>query len=194
MNTNNLFTNLEEYAKTNNVPIMQPGGINYIMEFIKEKNIKTVLEIGTAIGYSALKMSSVGAKVTSIERDEVRYNEAVKNVNKSEYEVDLIYGDALEVEVNGLYDLILIDAAKGKNKEFLDKYVNNLKENGFILIDNMDFHGLVGKSNIITKRRIRSLVKKIESFIDYMNNQSEFNVTKIEVGDGLYLLERKSNE
>lgn len=194
MNMNNLFASLEEYARVNNVPIMQPGGINYIMEFIKEKKIKTVLEIGTAIGYSALKMSSVGAIVTSIERDEVRYNEAVKNVNASEYKVNLIFGDALDVEVSGLFDLILIDAAKGKNKEFLDKYKVNLSNNGYILIDNMDYHGLVGKSNEILKRRTRSLVRKIENFIEYMNTQDEFKVTKIEVGDGLYLLERNNNE
>ena len=87
--------------------------------------------------------------------------------------------------------VVTTDTQKFKgNKEFLDKFKSNLNENGYIIIDNMDFHGLVGKSMTIEKRRLRSLVKKIENFIKYMEEQTEFKVTKIDKGDGLYLLER----
>lgn len=194
MNTNSFFSVIEEYAEKENVPIMKKDSIDYLLEFIRKNNIKDVLEIGSAIGYSALKISTTGANVTTIERDEERYKIAVENINKSNYknQINIILSDALDVNLTEKYDLIFIDAAKGKNKEFIDKFKKNLKTNGFIIIDNMDFHGLVGKSSEIKKRRLRSLVRKIESFIEYMENQIEFKVTKINVGDGLYLLERNN--
>ena len=194
MNTNSFFSVIEEYAEKENVPIMKKDSIDYLLEFIRNNNIKDVLEIGSAIGYSALKISTTGANVTTIERDEERYKIAVENINKSNYknQINIILSDALDVNLTEKYDLIFIDAAKGKNKEFIDKFKKNLKTNGFIIIDNMDFHGLVGKSSEIKKRRLRSLVRKIESFIEYMDNQIEFKVTKINVGDGLYLLERNN--
>lgn len=196
MNTDSFFSKIEEYALKENVPILRKEGVEFLLNFIEEKHIKTALEIGTAVGYSALKMSSKGVSVTSIERDINRYNTAKENVSISPYKdkITLVLGDALEVKIEGKFDLIFIDAAKGKNKEFLNTYKNNLNNNGYILIDNMLFHGLVGKSNEIKKRRIRSLVRKIEDFISYMDNQTEFKVTKINVGDGLYLLERINNE
>lgn len=194
MNTNSFFSVIEEYAEKENVPIMKKDSIDYLLEFIRKNNIKDVLEIGSAIGYSALKISTTGVNVTTIERDEERYKIAVENINKSNYknQINIILSDALDVNIPEKYDLIFIDAAKGKNKEFIDKFKKNLKTNGFIIIDNMDFHGLVGKSSEIKKRRLRSLVRKIESFIEYMENQIEFKVTKINVGDGLYLLERNN--
>ncbi len=194
MNTNSFFSVIEEYAEKENVPIMKKDSIDYLLEFIRKNNIKDVLEIGSAIGYSALKISTTGANVTTIERDEERYKIAVENINKSNYknQINIILSDALDVNISEKYDLIFIDAAKGKNKEFIDKFKKNLKTNGFIIIDNMDFHGLVGKSSEIKKRRLRSLVRKIESFIEYMEDQTEFKVSKINVGDGLYLLERNN--
>lgn len=194
MNTNSFFSVIEEYAEKENVPIMKKDSIDYLLEFIRKNNIKDVLEIGSAIGYSALKISTTGANVTTIERDEERYKIAVENINISNYknQINIILSDALDVNISEKYDLIFIDAAKGKNKEFIDKFKKNLKTNGFIIIDNMDFHGLVGKSSEIKKRRLRSLVRKIESFIKYMEDQTEFKVSKINVGDGLYLLERNN--
>lgn len=194
MNTNSFFSVIEEYAEKENVPIMKKDSIDYLLEFIRKNNIKDVLEIGSAIGYSALKISTTGANVTTIERDEERYKIAVENINISNYknQINIILSDALDVNISEKYDLIFIDAAKGKNKEFIDKFKKNLKTNGFIIIDNMDFHGLVGKSSEIKKRRLRSLVRKIESFIEYIEDQTEFKVSKINVGDGLYLLERNN--
>ena len=170
---------------------MQKESLNYLISFIKQHDIKSVLEVGTAIGYSTILIKEVVNNITSIERDEERYNIAVKNVELSNLNnITLIKADALDITITDKFDLIFIDAAKGKNKEFLDKFKSNLNENGYIIIDNMDFHGLVGKSMTIEKRRLRSLVKKIENFIKYMEEQTEFKVTKIDKGDGLYLLER----
>ncbi len=191
MKFNDLISDMERFAKKENVPIMQKESLDYLISFIKQHDIKSVLEVGTAIGYSTILIKEVVNNITSIERDEERYNIAVKNVELSSLNnITLIKADALDITITDKFDLIFIDAAKGKNKEFLDKFKSNLNENGYIIIDNMDFHGLVGKSMTIEKRRLRSLVKKIENFIKYMEEQTEFKVTKIDKGDGLYLLER----
>lgn len=191
MKFNDLISDMERFAKKENVPIMQKESLDYLISFIKQHDIKSVLEVGTAIGYSTILIKEVVNNITSIERDEEKYNIAVKNVELSNLNnITLIKGDALDITITDKFDLIFIDAAKGKNKEFLDKFKSNLNENGYIIIDNMDFHGLVGKSMTIEKRRLRSLVKKIENFIKYMEEQTEFKVTKIDKGDGLYLLER----
>lgn len=191
MKFNDLISDMERFAKKENVPIMQKESLDYLISFIKQHDIKSVLEVGTAIGYSTILIKEVVNNITSIERDEERYNIAVKNVELSNLNnITLIKADALDITITDKFDLIFIDAAKGKNKEFLDKFKSNLNENGYIIIDNMDFHGLVGKSMTIEKRRLRSLVKKIENFIKYMQEQTEFKVTKIDKGDGLYLLER----
>lgn len=191
MKFNDLISDMERFAKKENVPIMQKESLDYLISFIKQHNIKSVLEVGTAIGYSTILIKEVVNNITSIERDEERYNIAVKNVELSNLNnITLIKADALDITITDKFDLIFIDAAKGKNKEFLDKFKSNLNENGYIIIDNMGFHGLVGKSMTIEKRRLRSLVKKIENFIKYMEEQTEFKVTKIDKGDGLYLLER----
>ena len=81
--------------------------------------------------------------------------------------------------------MVIIDAAKSQNRRFLDKFKNNIKDNGIIIIDNLDFHGYVGKSSEIKSRNLRQMVRKIEKFIDYLNNQNEFDVEYIEVGDKL---------
>ena len=191
MKFNNLISDMERFAKKENVPIMQKEGLEFLISFIKEHDVKSVLEVGTAIGYSTILIKEAVNNITSIERDEKRYDIAVKNVELSNLNnITIIKGDALDINITDKFDLIFIDAATGKNKEFLDKFKSNLNENGYIIIDNMDFHGLVGKSMTIEKRRLRSLVKKIENFIKYMEEQTEFKVTKIDKGDGLYLLER----
>ena len=188
---NNLFLQMEEYAALNNVPIMKKDAIEYIVNFIKENNLKSVLEIGTAIAYSTLKMSMVSDNVTSIERDSERLIKAYEYIKESnQNNINIIEGDALEVEINNKYDFILIDAAKSQNIKFINKYKNNLNTNGYIFIDNVDFHGLVGKSSEIKSRNLRALVRKIEEFLVYLDNQNEFKVTKINKGDGLICLER----
>ena len=126
-----MYKEMEEYAKLNGVPIMMKDGIEYLCNYIKEHNIKNILEVGTAIGYSAIVMASLSPDITitTIERDEERYMLAVNNVKKYhlENQINLIFGDASEVEVSGEYDLIFIDASKGHNIEFFnrDKAITN---------------------------------------------------------------------
>ena len=164
---------MEKYAKEYNVPIIEKDSIKFIMKYIKLNNVKSILEIGTAIGYSTILMASsnVGVTVTSIERDEKRYMEAVKNVKKCglEKNIELVYQDALDVNLAGRsYDLIFIDAAKAQYIKFFEKFSNYLNPGGVIISDNINFHGLVGNRNGDMSKNLNSLVSKLENYIDIL--------------------------
>lgn len=181
---------IKDYAKDNNVPIMMDDGINFLTTFIIKHQTINILEIGTAIGYSAIMMALASpiVKITSIERDRERYLEAVKNVKKFNLEdrITLIYNDAINVELNDKYDLIFIDAAKGKNKEFFKKFSKNLNNDGYIITDNINFHGYVKKDESeIKTRNLRGLVRKIKDYIIFLEENEEFKTVFHEVGDGI---------
>ena len=180
---------IEEYDKENNVPIMLPDGIEFLIEYIKENNIKNILEIGTAIGYSSIRMSLIDKdiKVTTIERDEKRYIEAKKNIKKFnlENQIELIYGDALELDITGKYDLIFIDAAKSQYIKFFEKYEQNLNKKWVIISDNLNFHGLTHTKETIESRNLRGIVRKLNNYIDYLKNNNKYITTFYEIGDGI---------
>ena len=189
-----LIEKIRDYGIKNDVPIMSEETISTIEKIIKENNIKTILEIGTAIGYSTICFASTNIdKITSIERDKVRYEIAKKNVLESNLNnIELIFDDALNVNIDSIYDMLIIDAAKSQNGRFLDKFKNNIKDSGIIIIDNLDFHGYVGKSSEIKSRNLRQMVRKIEKFLDYLDNQDEFDVEYIEVGDRICVCKRRN--
>ncbi len=181
---------IKQYAKENNIPIMLDDGINFLTTFIIKHQIKNVLEIGTAIGYSAIMMTlaSPNVKVTSIERDHERYLEALRNIKKLNLEdrITLIYNDAEQVELKDKYDLIFIDAAKGKNMAFFKKFSRNLTDNGYIVTDNINFHGYVAKDESeIHTRNLRGLVRKIKEYIAFLKENPDFHTDFYEVGDGV---------
>lgn len=180
---------IKKYAKEENVPIMQPTGIKFMQEFIKRKNIKSILEIGSAIGYSAIMMAltSKDITITTIERDEERYLEAVKNIKKLHLEdrITIIYKDALDIEINSKYDLIFIDAAKGQNRKFFEKFSRNLNPSGYIITDNINFHGFVGHKDQVRNRNLRQLVGKIEKYIDFLKENEIYHTDFYDVGDGV---------
>ena len=189
---------MEQYAAEYNVPIIEKESIAFIMKFIKTNNIKDILEIGSAIGYSSILMATVSdaVKITTIERDETRYMECLKNVKKCgmQDKIDVVCQDALEVNLSGVaYDLIFIDAAKGHYTKFFEKYKYFLKPGGVIISDNLKFHGHVGNRNNIASRNLKQLVGKIENYIDFLKNNEEFETKFYDVGDGLSVSIRKSD-
>ena len=188
--------NIKEYAKNENIPIMQDEGIEFLTSFIEKKQIKNILEIGTAIGYSAIMMARVDKNIhiTTIERDEVRYLEALKNIKKFglEERITLIFNDALNVEINDKYDLIFIDAAKGKNIEFFNHFEKNLDSDGYIITDNMDFHGYVEMpEEELPSKNIRGIVRKIKDYIYFLENNMVYKTTIYKIGDGIAVTERR---
>lgn len=187
---------IEEYAKENNVPIMMKDGIEFLTNYIKENNVKRVLEIGSAIGYSAIRMALVDKdiKVTTIERDTNRYNEAVKNIKEFnlENQIEIINADALEYTTDKQFDLIFIDAAKAQYIKFFEKYKTNLKQNGTIISDNLDFHGLVKNPELTSNRNTKQLVRKINTYIEFLKENKEFKTEFISLGDGIGISKRQS--
>ena len=188
---------LEEYAKINNIPIMQKDCILYLINYIKENNIKNILEIGSAIGYSSIMMASINSdiRITTIERDKDRYDLAVFNIKKYnlDKQINIIYGDAVDTDITGMYDLIFIDAAKGKNVFFFEKYKNNLVKRGTIITDNLSFHGLVEDSDLVKTKNQRGIVNKIKDFISFLDNNEEFATEYIPVGDKIAISKRRSD-
>ena len=190
-----MLEEIEKYALDNRVPIMMKDGIDYLCNFIKDNNVKKILEIGSAIGYSAIKMALVDdeIKITTIEKDRERYDVAVLNIEKFNLEdrIKIIFGAALDTEINGEYDLIFIDASKGNNINFFNKYSRNLKKKGIIITDNLLFHGLVRDESLIKTKNQRGIVRKIKQFIEFLDNNSEFETEYLDIGDGIAISRRK---
>jgi len=187
---------IKKYALDNKVPIMQDDGIDFLTTFIVKKQINSVLEIGTAIGYSSIMMAlaNPNLKITTIERDRDRYLEAVKNIKKFNLEdrITLVFSDALDTNIEGMFDMIFIDAAKGQNIKFFEKYETSLNDNGFIITDNMNFHGLVDKVEAeIESRNLRALVRKIRDYRTFLLNNQNYSVEFFNIGDGIVVASKK---
>ena len=187
---------IKEYAKLENIPIMMDDGIEFLTSFIEKKGIKNILEIGTAIGYSAIMMAMVSKDIhiTTIERDEIRYMEALKNIKKMNLEdrITLIFNDALNIELENKFDLIFIDAAKGKNIEFFNHFEKNLEIDGYIITDNMLFHGYVEMDEEdIPSKNILKIVRKIKEYIYFLENNMIYKTVIYKIGDGISVTERR---
>ena len=184
-----MLNRLEEYAKQNKIPIMEKEGINFLIEYIKKHNIKSILEIGSAVGYSAINMALVDndINVTTIERDSNRYLEAVQNIKEFDLDdqIKIIKADAFDVKVDKKYDLIFIDAAKAQYIKFFEKFKANLNEDGVIITDNLNFHGLTDNVDNIKSKNLKSLVKKINNYVEFLKNNNEYTTEFINIGDGI---------
>lgn len=186
---------IKREAIETNIPIVQDDTLRFMEELISSHKLFSILELGSATGYSAISMALIDEKIniTTIERDIVRYNKAVENINKMNLmdRINILNEDALLIDIKELYDFIFIDAANTKNKEFLEKYKNNLKPDGYIVIDNMNFHGYVGNSQNIESKSLRKMVEKIEAFREYLSIQEEFDAEILNIGDGIAVLKRR---
>jgi len=187
---------IEKKAIENNIPIIQKEGLLFITNYIKENNVKHILEIGSAVGYSAIKMALIdeNIKITTIERDIDRYNEAVNNIKLVglDNRIKIYNEDALEYIDTNKYDLIFIDAAKAQYIKFFEKYKSNLNNNGVIISDNLKFHGFVENPELTNNRNTKQLARKIKSYIDFLKTNTEFQTTFYELGDGISISKRKN--
>lgn len=195
-----LFSSFEEemrtYAINNHVPIISDAGLDYLVTVLKGRKVSNILELGTAIGYSASIMSRVsGAMVTTIERDEGMVEIASKNILKQglENKIRIIYKDALEAfddVKDRTYDLIFIDAAKGQYKKFFSMYQKLLAPNGVIVCDNLNFHGMVAVNQETLSRGVRGLVRKLRSFKVFLESNISFKTKFSDIGDGMSISSR----
>lgn len=186
---------IQKFAIKNEVPIMQDEGSDFICKYIEENNIKRILEIGSAIGYSSIKFAKLrdDIHVTTIEIDFDRFMAARKNFedNNLTDRIEIIHGDALAEKIDGKFDLIFIDAAKAQYIKFFEKFKDNLSENGVIVSDNLSFHGMVEDLSLTHNYSTIKLVKKIRKYIDFLKTNQEFDTEFFKIGDGVSVSKRK---
>ncbi|MBN3490591.1 class I SAM-dependent methyltransferase [Acholeplasma equirhinis] len=183
------LSEFKAYCLENKIPIITDEALNFIQELIKEKDVKNLLEIGTAYGYSAICFSSERTQVDTIEYDEVRYNEAKKWVNHFNANVNLILADAKIYEgLNKQYDLIFIDGAKASYQVFFDKYQKYLKPGGMIVCDNINFHNLTMDKT--RSRSTKNMIKKLGLFKTFLETTEDFLTEWYDIGDGVTVTTR----
>ena len=196
---NEIIEEMERYAEANNVPILEKDSIIFIKKLINQFNLNKVLEIGTAIGYSAILMSTANeyVEVTTIENDDKRYREALNNVKACglDKRIDIVFNDAMDVNLAGLkYDLIFIDAAKSQYIKYFEKFKNYLNPGGIIVTDNLKFHGFVNNKDKIESKNVKGIVEHLEEYIDFLNNNDDYTTKYFDVGDGLSVTYVKNDE
>ncbi len=186
---------LEAYALEHNIPIMQEEGLDFLLQYIKEHQVKHILEIGAAIGYSAIRMALLSPDITvvTVERDPARYQEAIKNIKAFglEKQITIYHMDAFDLKLDETFDFIFIDAAKAQYIKFFEKFKQNLATNGTILSDNLNFHGLTKEPDKIESKNLRALVRKINNYTDYLKTNEEFTTTFYNLGDGIAVSRRR---
>ncbi|MCA0986156.1 O-methyltransferase [Guptibacillus algicola] len=195
-----LIEEMEQYARDYNIPIMEQTSLDVMLQIMSFLNPDRILEIGAAIGYSAIRMAQVvpEAEIVTVERDEERYNEAVSNVEKAGYShrIKVLLGDAFElseeIKSHGPYQSLFIDAAKGQYKRFFDEFYDGLQPEGVIFSDNILFRGLVAEEEV-EEKRFRSMVKKLRQYNEFLMSHPDLDTTIYPIGDGLAVSKRKNS-
>ena len=189
---------IEKYALETQVPIIRKSMqslLKFLLAFAKPKNI---LEVGTAIGFSALLMdeySPEGCHITTIEKYEKRIPIARENIRRAGKEdcITLIEGDALEV-MAGLepgYDFIFMDAAKGQYIHFLPEVLRLLKKGGLLVSDNVLQDGDIIESRFAVTRRNRTIHKRMREYLYELTHNEELQTAVLPIGDGITVSVKK---
>ena len=186
----NKLEEIKQKALENHIPIIMDDTLEVIGKKLKENPPKRILEIGAAVGYSAMCFSEFladGGKIDTIERDEERIKEAKINFKNVEVEekIKLYEGDAVEIlpTLNEKYDMVFIDAAKGKYPFFLKEALRMINENGIIFADNILYKGYVMSD--YNKHKQRTAVRNLREYIKEVSENPNLETEILEVGDGL---------
>jgi len=185
-----LIKEMECYAGENHVPIIQPEVARFLSFIIKVKGVKRILEVGTAIGYSAVVMHKAagGCSIATIERNEDMAKKAYENIEKAglEEDIKIMQGEAEEVlkNMDEKFDLILLDAAKGQYLEFFGECDRMLNKGGIIFADNVLFRGMVATNELVIRRKI-TIVKRMRKYLKYMSENENYDTSVLPLGDGV---------
>lgn len=188
---------LENFAGRNHVPIIQPEVARLILVLGNVLKPKNILEVGTAIGYSALLLSSVlepGGRIDTIDRYELMVERAKENIKKAgkEETINIITGDAADVLrcLDKKYDMIFLDAAKGQYPEFLPDCMRMLNKGGLLVSDNVLYKGMVANDELVVRRK-KTIVKRMREYLDFICKSDELETSIIPLGDGVAVSYRK---
>lgn len=190
--SSNILQTLEQYAKEHHIPIIQPEVAQFIRVILNIKKPKNILEIGTAIGYSAIVMAETidDVKIITIERRDDMIDIAKKNIRKAGYEnrIEIMGGDAENVLpcIDGEFDMIFLDAAKGQYMDFLNLCLDKLNNDGVIISDNVLYKGMVANDDLVVRRK-KTIVKRMRQYLDYISKDKKFTSCVLPLGDGVAL-------
>lgn len=192
---------LEAYARATDVPIIRTEMQSLLRFLMKMKQPGEILEVGTAIGFSALLMSEYapeGCHITTIEKYEKRIPLARKNFKEAgkEDSITLLEGDALEIlpDLNKQYDFIFMDAAKGQYIHFLPDIMRLLKPGGLLVSDNVLQDGDVLESRFAITRRNRTIHARMRDYLYTLKHTEELTTAIIPLGDGVALSVKQNPE
>ena len=182
--------NIKQKALDEHIPIIMDDTLNVIAKYLKEIKPKKILEIGTAVGYSAICFSEFlekDGKIDTIEREKESVNEANENIKKAgvEEKIHIYEGDAVEIlpTLNEKYNVVFIDAAKGKYPFFLKEALRMIESNGIIFADNILYKGYVMSD--YNKHKQRTAVRNLREYIKEVSENPDLETEILEVGDGL---------
>ncbi len=188
---------IKEKALEEHIPIIMDDTLEVVDKILKETKPKKILEIGTAVGYSAMCFSKYLQEdgiIDTIERDKERIAEAKVNIEKVGVaeKINILEGDAVEIlpTLTGKYDMIFIDAAKGKYPFFLKEALRMLEKNGVILADNILYKGYVMSD--YNKHKQRTAVRNLREYIHEVTENPNLETEILEVGDGLAISKFKN--
>lgn len=185
-----LLKDIEKYGRDNKIPILLDESLDFITAKLDEIKPHRVLEIGTAIGFSAINFSKYldeGGRIDTIEIESLRVEQALENIKMVgvEDKIRVMEGDALDIlpYLNEKYDVIFIDASKGKYNEFFEHALRLVKVGGWIIADNVLYKGMVMSD--YNKHKQRTAVNKLRTFIDSVMSNERLESELFEIGDGL---------
>lgn len=193
------ITEIESYAHENHVPILMKDGLEFMLKLITERNCRSILEVGTAIGYSAICMARLNdqIQIDTLEIDPERYAQAVENIkeNHLDSQIHVYLIDAMEFIPAESYDFIFIDAAKSQYRRYMEHFLPYLNRNGVFLFDNLNFHGFVDDPSLTHNRSTRQMCAKIKRFREWILTCEECE-TKFhpEIGDGIAVVGIKKKQ
>lgn len=181
---------IKQKALNEHIPIIMDDTLEVVGKVLSEIKPTAILEIGTAVGYSAIcfsKYLSENGFIDTIERDEPRALEAIENIKELglENKINVIQGDAVEIlpNLNKKYDIVFIDAAKGKYPIFLKEAIRMLNDKGIIIADNILYKGYTLSD--YNKHKQRTAVRGLREYLKLLEENENFETELIEVGDGL---------
>lgn len=186
-----ILKEMEAYAEEHHVPIITRDIAGLLAVIIKASGVKSILEVGTAIGYSAIHMglcAGEGFSITTIERNEESTAKAAAFIKQAGMEdnIRIITGDAEELlkGVNGSFDMIFVDAAKGQYMDFMKDSIGKLRLGGLFVCDNVLFRGMVAERSLLIRRKI-TIVKRLKKFLSFISSCESLQTTIIPMGDGI---------
>jgi O-methyltransferase len=186
-----LLRDLELYAEENSVPIIHKEVADLLRVILKLKRPKKILELGCAIGYSSLFFADVldgDVEIVTTERNPIMFERAQDNIKKAGMEdrIKILVGDAEETlkDLEGTFDMIFIDAAKGHYKMFFDMLIGKLNHGGIVISDNILYKGMIASDDYVVRRK-KTIVKRMRTYLDYICDLEGISTSLIPIGDGL---------